>query len=49
MTLDESLVQSVDRVVKKMHTTRSAFARDHETTQSPTAQDREAPPDLRER
>jgi len=28
MTLDESLVQSVDRVVKKMHTTRSAFARD---------------------
>ena len=28
MTLDESLVRSVDRVVKKMHTTRSAFARD---------------------
>lgn len=28
MTLDESLVQSVDRVVKEMHTTRSAFARD---------------------
>ena len=28
MTLDEDLVRSVDRVVKKMHTTRSAFTRD---------------------
>jgi len=28
MTLDESLVRSVDRVVKETHTTRSAFARD---------------------
>jgi len=28
MTLDEDLVKSVDRVVKKMHTTRSAFTRD---------------------
>jgi len=28
MTLDENLVRSVDRVVKKMHTTRSAFTRD---------------------
>jgi len=28
MTLDEHLVQTVDRVVKSMHTTRSAFARD---------------------
>jgi metal-responsive CopG/Arc/MetJ family transcriptional regulator len=28
MTLDEHLVQSVDRVVKKIHTTRSAFTRD---------------------
>ena len=28
MTLDEDLVQSVDRVVKKMNTTRSAFTRD---------------------
>ena len=28
MTLDEDLVRSVDRVVKKAHTTRSAFTRD---------------------
>jgi metal-responsive CopG/Arc/MetJ family transcriptional regulator len=28
MTLDENLVRSVDRVVKKTHTTRSAFTRD---------------------
>ena len=28
MTLDEDLVRSVDRAVKKMHTTRSAFTRD---------------------
>lgn len=28
MTLDEKLVRSVDRVVKKTHTTRSAFTRD---------------------
>ena len=28
MTLDENLVKSVDRVVKKTHTTRSAFTRD---------------------
>ncbi len=28
MTLDESLVQAVDRVVKKINTTRSAFTRD---------------------
>ena len=28
MTLDDRLVQSVDKVVKEMHTTRSAFARD---------------------
>ena len=28
MTLDENLVRSVDRVVKKKHTTRSAFTRD---------------------
>ena len=28
MTLDENLLRSVDRVVKKMHTTRSAFTRD---------------------
>jgi metal-responsive CopG/Arc/MetJ family transcriptional regulator len=28
MTLDDNLVQSVDRVVKKIHTTRSAFTRD---------------------
>ena len=28
MTLDEHLVQTVDNVVKKMHTTRSAFARE---------------------
>ena len=28
MTLDEELVRSVDRVVKEMHTTRSAFARE---------------------
>lgn len=27
MTLDEDLVRSVDRVVKKSHTTRSAFTR----------------------
>lgn len=28
MTLDENLLRSVDRVVKKTHTTRSAFTRD---------------------
>ncbi|MBM4143875.1 MAG: ribbon-helix-helix protein, CopG family [Lentisphaerae bacterium] len=28
MTLDEELVQTVDRVAKDLHTTRSAFARD---------------------
>ncbi len=28
MTLDEDLVQSVDRIVKLTHTTRSAFTRD---------------------
>lgn len=28
MTLDENLVQAVDRVVKKINTTRSAFTRD---------------------
>ena len=28
MTLDEDLVRSVDRVVKKIRTTRSAFTRD---------------------
>ncbi len=28
MTLDEDLLRSVDRVVKRMHTTRSAFTRD---------------------
>ena len=28
MTLDEKLVQSVDRVVKETHSTRSAFTRD---------------------
>lgn len=28
MTLDEDLVRAVDRVVKKIHTTRSAFTRD---------------------
>ena len=28
MTLDEDLVQAVDRVVKDLNTTRSAFARD---------------------
>jgi predicted transcriptional regulator len=28
MTLDEDLVQSVDRVAKRMNTTRSAFTRD---------------------
>ena len=28
MTLDENLVRSVDRVVKRIHTTRSAFTRD---------------------
>ena len=28
MTLDEDLVQTVDRVAKDLHTTRSAFARD---------------------
>jgi metal-responsive CopG/Arc/MetJ family transcriptional regulator len=27
MTLDEELVRAVDRLVKKLHTTRSAFAR----------------------
>jgi len=28
MTLDEDLVKEVDRVSKKLHTTRSAFTRD---------------------
>ncbi len=28
MTLDESLVQEIDRVVKRLRTTRSAFARE---------------------
>ena len=28
MTLDEHLVQTVDRVAKDLHTTRSAFARE---------------------
>jgi len=28
MTLDEDLVEAVDKVVKKINTTRSAFARD---------------------
>lgn len=28
MTLDEELVEAVDRVSKQLHTTRSAFARD---------------------
>jgi len=28
MTLDENLLRSVDRVVKKINTTRSAFTRD---------------------
>ena len=28
MTLDDDLVQTVDRCVKNMHTTRSAFTRD---------------------
>ena len=28
MTLDEELVEAVDRIVKKTHTTRSAFARE---------------------
>ena len=28
MTLDEQLVQTVDRVAKDLHTTRSAFTRD---------------------
>jgi metal-responsive CopG/Arc/MetJ family transcriptional regulator len=28
MTLDEHLVRSVDKVVKDLHTTRSAFARE---------------------
>ncbi len=28
MTLDEDLVLAVDKVVKKIHTTRSAFTRD---------------------
>jgi hypothetical protein len=28
MTLDEDLVRTVDRVVRDLHTTRSAFARD---------------------
>ena len=28
MTLDEDLVQTVDRVAKDLHTTRSAFARE---------------------
>ena len=28
MTLDEHLVQTVDKVVKNLHTTRSAFARE---------------------
>jgi metal-responsive CopG/Arc/MetJ family transcriptional regulator len=27
MTLDEELVRAVDRLVKRLHTTRSAFAR----------------------
>lgn len=27
MTLDDDLVEAVDRVVKKLHTTRSAFTR----------------------
>jgi len=27
MTLDEELIKSVDQVVKKLHTTRSAFTR----------------------
>jgi metal-responsive CopG/Arc/MetJ family transcriptional regulator len=27
MTLDEELVEAVDRVVKRLHTTRSAFTR----------------------
>ncbi|VAX37925.1 hypothetical protein MNBD_UNCLBAC01-410 [hydrothermal vent metagenome] len=27
MTLDDNLVKTVDRVVKKLHTTRSAFTR----------------------
>ena len=27
MTLDEDLVESVDKVVKRLHTTRSAFTR----------------------
>lgn len=27
MTLDEELIKSVDRIVKKLHTTRSAFTR----------------------
>lgn len=28
MTLDDDLVKAVDRAVKRLHTTRSAFARD---------------------
>ena len=28
MTLDERLVQAVDRVAKQLHTTRSAFTRE---------------------
>ena len=28
MTLDDNLVQTVDRVVKSLHTTRSAFTRE---------------------
>jgi metal-responsive CopG/Arc/MetJ family transcriptional regulator len=28
MTLDDDLVEAVDRAVKKMHTSRSAFTRD---------------------
>jgi metal-responsive CopG/Arc/MetJ family transcriptional regulator len=28
MTLDEELVKAVDKIVKKIHTTRSAFTRD---------------------
>ncbi len=28
MTLDEPLVQAVDQIVKRIHTTRSAFTRD---------------------
>jgi metal-responsive CopG/Arc/MetJ family transcriptional regulator len=28
MTLDDNLVKAVDRVVKKLHTSRSAFTRD---------------------